>query len=263
MKGGKLMAVKTNDNEPTVLYENSDCLDFLKNIKSKSIDLILIDPPYEVSRETNFNSDEAKGKDTDRFRVSMNFGKWDTNFTEMKNTIIECYRVLKQHGTIICFYDLWKISNMAAYLNDAGFKQLRFVEWVKTNPVPLNSKSNYLTNSREIAVTAVKGNKPTFNSEYDNGIYHYPICHDKGRFHPTQKPLDLIETLIDKHSNQGDTVLDCFAGSATTAIAAFNMGRNFVGCELDNEYYKKSIDRLCQSGISHVYKVNCYGEHTR
>ena len=110
--------------------------------------------------------------------------------------------------------------------------------------MPINSKINYLTNAREVAVVGVKKNRPVFHSEYDNGVYKYPICHDKNRFHPTQKPLELIEALIYKHSNENDIVLDCFAGSATTAVAAYNLNRKFIGCELDETYYNKSIDRL-------------------
>ena len=71
-----------------------------------------------------------------------------------------------------------------------------------------------MTNAREIGVVGVKSGKPVFHSEYDNGVYSYPICHDKGRFHPTQKPVALLEEIIEKHSNEGDLVLDCFAGSA-------------------------------------------------
>ncbi|MDE6679591.1 MAG: site-specific DNA-methyltransferase, partial [Ruminococcus sp.] len=115
---------------------------------------------------------------------------------------------------------------------------------IKTNPVPLNSKINYLTNSREIALSGVKKSKPVFHSEYDNGIYKYPICHDKGRFHPTQKPVTLLEELIIKHSNENDTVLDCFSGSGSTAVASFYQNRNFLGCELSQEYFNKSVSRL-------------------
>ena len=93
----------------------------------------------------------------------------------------------------------------------------------------------------------VKGSKPTFNSSYDNGLYEYPICRDKGRFHPTQKPIKLIEELILKHSNEGDLVLDCFSGSGTTAVACMNTGRTFLGCELDKEYYNKSLKRIERS----------------
>jgi len=101
-----------------------------------------------------------------------------------------------------------------------------------------------LTNSREIALTAIKGSKPTFHSQYDKGIYEFPICHERDRFHPTQKPLNLLEALINKHSNAGDTVLDCFAGSASCAVACHNTGRNFMGCELDETYYQKASERI-------------------
>lgn len=234
------------ENEKLVL-KNKSCFDFLKDVDSNSVNLVLIDPPYEVSRDTNFLSGGLTGRNTDRFRVSMDFGDWDNNFTGLDIVVKECYRVLKKGGTFICFYDLWKITTLKEYMENAKFKQLRFIEWIKTNPVPLNSKTNYLTNSREIALSGVKGGHPTFHSDYDNGIYNYPICHDKGRFHPTQKPLGLIEDLIEKHSNKGDIVLDCFSGSGTTAVAALNKERHFIGCELSKEYYKKSIMRIEQS----------------
>lgn len=227
-----------------IKLENKSCFDFLPEIKANSVDLVLIDPPYEVSRDTNFQSGEATGRDTDRFRVSMDFGDWDQNFTGLDIVAKEAYRILRPGGTFICFYDLWKITTLKSYFDAAGFKQIRFIEWVKTNPVPINSKVNYLTNAREIAVVGVKGGKPTFHSEYDNGIYEFPICHDKGRFHPTQKPVALMEELIRKHTNVGDMVVDCFAGSATTAVAAYNTERNFNGCEISPEYYEKSMKRL-------------------
>lgn len=234
--------------KPTIDLYNKDCFDFLKEIKNETIDLVIIDPPYQISRKTNFNSGEKTGSDTDRFRVSMEFGDWD-KFDDLELVIKECYRVLKKNGTIICFYDLWKITELKKYFENSKFKQIRFIEWIKTNPIPLNSKINYLTNSREIAVTGVKISKPTFNSEYDNGIYNYPICHTKNRFHPTQKPIELIQELILKHSNAEDLILDCFSGSATTAVACYKTQRNFVGCELEKEYYEKSIKRILQECV--------------
>ena len=235
-----------------ITLTNQSCFDFLKTTPDKSVDLVLIDPPYEVSRDTNFQSGEPKGADTDRFRVSMDFGEWDNNFTGLDLVIKECYRLLKDGGTLICFYDLWKLTTLKEYFELANFKQLRFIEWVKTNPVPLNSKTNYLTNSREIAITGVKKGKPTFNSEYDNGVYNYPICHDKNRFHPTQKPVALLEDLILKHSNENDTVLDCFAGSGSTAVAAHNTNRNFIGCELSKEYFDKTLQRFDALGLKYT-----------
>jgi len=217
---------------------NEDCLEFLKKIKSDTVDLILTDPPYEISRTTGFSSVVNGVK---RFAVSMDFGEWDYDFKGLDEVIVEFYRILKKGGTLILFYDIWKISYLVKLLENVKFKQLRFIEWVKTNPVPINSKVNYLTNAREIAVTAVKYGKPVFNSKYDNGIYNYPIYHGKNRCHPTQKSLLLFEELIKKHSNKKDLVVDCFLGSGTTALASKNNGRNFKGCEIDPVFYKKSI----------------------
>ena len=101
-----------------------------------------------------------------------------------------------------------------------------------------------LTNSREIAILGIKDSNPTFNSAYDNGIYSYPLQGGKNRFHPTQKSLALFEELIKKHSNEGDTVLDTFLGSGTTALACKNTKRNFKGCEIDKTYYDKIIELL-------------------
>lgn len=227
-----------------MLYTNESCFDFLPSIDSKSIDLILIDPPYEISRETNFQNTKITGTDTDRFRISMDFGDWDKNFTNLEEVFKQGYRILKDGGTMICFYDLWKIETIKRYYDNNKFKQIRFIEWLKTNPVPINSKINYLSNAREIAVLGIKKAKPTFNSSYDNGIYQYPICHDKGRFHPTQKPLELIKELILKHSNEGDIILDCFSGSGTTGVAAIQTNRDFIGCEINPEYYEKSKERI-------------------
>ena len=101
----------------------------------------------------------------------------------------------------------------------------------------MNSSRNYLTNCREIAIVGIKKSKPTFNSKYDNAIYQFPLQGGKNRVHPTQKSLPLFETLIEKHSNENDIVLDTFLGSGTTAKAAKNTKRNFKGCEVCKEYY--------------------------
>ena len=193
-----------------------------------------------------------------KYAVKTDYGEWDSQFTieQLGLFIKHFYRVLRPGGTCIIFFDIWKITNLKDMLEakrynekteklaSTMFKQIRFIEWIKTNPQPINSKVNYLTNCREIALLGVKKSKPTFNSKYDKGIYHHPLQGGKQRFHPTQKSLPLFEELIAKHSNEGDLVLDCFAGSATTAIAARNTNRNFVGCEANEEYYNKSKERL-------------------
>lgn len=226
--------------------QQGDNLILLKEIPNNSIDLVLTDPPYLISKTTNFQSGEKVGDNRDRFRISMNFGSWDQvdNNYDFETLFNELFRVLKPSGTIIVFWDLWKLQDLARFLTNVNFKQLRFIEWVKTNPVPINSKINYLTNAREIAITAVKKNKPTFHGTYDNGIYEFPIESSKLRFHPTQKSIKLFETLIKKHSNEGDVVLDCFLGGGTTAYACVNTNRNCIGFEIDNTYVEKTKENL-------------------
>jgi site-specific DNA-methyltransferase (adenine-specific) len=225
--------------------EHSSCFPFLEKLEDNSIELILTDPPYLISRDTGFSN--GTNPDYDRLKISMQFGTWDQRFDGFPDVVKQFERVLKPSGTCIIFYDLWKISELAGWLKTAGLKQLRFMEWLKTNPVPINQSVNYLTNGREAAVSAVKGGKPTFHSKYDNGVYEFPIEHSKGRFHPTQKSLKLIEALVAKHSNLGDLVLDPFAGSGTTGVAAVTQGRRFIGCEIDQTYCERALLRLKDS----------------
>ena len=179
-----------------------------------------------------------------KYSVQTEYGEWDTSFTmeKLDEFIGEYYKKLRTGGTMIIFFDIWKITPLKELMEKHKFKQIRFLEWIKTNPQPLNSKVNYLTNSREIALLGVKGGKPTFNSKYDNAMYEYPIQGGKKRFHPTQKSLLLFEELIKKHSNEGDLVLDTFLGSGTTAIACKNTNRRFKGCEVSKEYYDKLME---------------------
>ena len=263
-----------------------DGLSFMKEIENNSVDLILTDPPYIISKTTGMNEfyntvkqnednnvtsvktdeeweeykklnniDDDDNKDNykkygtiygKKYSVRTDYGDWDKEFTiELLDQFIkQYYQKLKKGGTLIIFFDIWKITLLKDLLEKHKFKQIRFIEWIKTNPQPINSKVNYLTNCREIALIGVKGGKPTFNSSYDNGIYNFPLQGGKNRFHPTQKSLALFEKLIEKHSNENDLIMDTFLGSGTTAIAARNTKRNFVGCEVSAEYCDKIIELL-------------------
>lgn len=227
---------------------NDDCFNYIQNIKNESIDLILIDPPYSISKKSNFkNFSNSTNKELAKKygRISMDFGDWDRVDIDWNYLFKEYSRVLKNGGTLIVFFDIWKsyIIKEAAELNK--FKQPRVCQWQKTNPVPINSKTNYLSNAIEYFFTFVKGKNPTFNSEYDNGVYRYPICHGKERLnHPTQKPLGLIVDLINKHSNPGDVVLDTFAGSGTTGHASILTGRKYILIEKKEEYFKIIEERI-------------------
>jgi len=219
---------------------NGDCFKELKKIKDNSIDLILTDPPYIISKKSNFkNSDNKKFNKHD-----IDFGEWDKEFFDINTLLKECFRVLKKGGYLIIFYDIWKCNDIKVSADKLGFKQPRVCSWVKTNPTPINSKINYLSNAVEYFFTFTKGSNPTFNSKYDNGIYTYPLCHGKERVHPTQKPLKLILDLVEKHSKEGDVILDPFAGSGTTGEAAKIINRDYILIEKELEYYNLCNIRL-------------------
>ncbi len=227
---------------------NGDCYKELSKIKNNSIDLVLIDPPYQISRSSGFTNysedtnDEMKSK---YGKLSIDFGQWDKDKIDWNILFKEYYRILKKGGTLIVFYDIWKSNELKETAELVKFKQPRVGCWIKNNPVPINSKINYLSNATEYFFTFVKDKKPTFNSEYDNGFYKYPICHGKERYeHPTQKPLELIKDLIRKHSKPGDVVLDSFAGTGTTGHAAFLLDRKYILIEKDEKYFNIIEKRL-------------------
>ncbi len=227
---------------------NEDCFDFLPKLPSKSIDLILVDPPYLISRKSGFMrySEDAKKDMVVKYgKVSIDFGEWDKEEIDWDSLFREYYRVLRPGGTLIFFFDIWKSGMVKDVAERYRFKQPRIGQWHKTNPVPINSKINYLSNAIEYFFSFIKDKKPIFNSEYDNGVYRHPLCHGKERLeHPTQKPLSLISEIIEKHSRVGDTVLDTFAGTGTTGHACILSGRKYILVEKDAVYFGLIQNRL-------------------
>ena len=234
------------------LYTKKTDKELLQSIPNNSVDLILTDPPYIISRSTGMqtykdslesggNVNKKYGK---KYAMVSEFGEWDSSFTidDLKESVDEFYRILRSGGSCVIFFDLWKIETLRNLLDK--FSKHRFIEWIKTNPVPINQYATYLSNAREIAISCVKGGKATFHSKYDNGVYKYPIYNGKDRFHPTQKSLPLFEELIKKHSNEGDIVVDPYAGSGTTAVAAINTDRIYICGEPSDEYFQKGYDRV-------------------
>ena len=135
-----------------------DCLQELPKIESNSIDLIITDPPYLISRDSNFKqiSDSTSKEMSTKYNISIDFGDWDKVELDFNYLFKEWFRILKKGGTLIVFYDVWKSNEIKESANIVGFKQPRVCAWTKTNPVPINSKTNYLSNATEYFFTFVK-----------------------------------------------------------------------------------------------------------
>lgn len=190
-------------------------------------------------------------------RKGVDFGDWDKGFDQESYLETLCTKVRKG-GSIIVFNDYKNIGTMRNVLEVNGFTIKEMLIWKKTNPMPRNRDRLYVT-SIEVAIWAVNGKGWTFNrsrGNYENAIFEYSVEGGKNRIHPTQKPVSLIEELVSIHSRPGDIVLDTFMGSGTTAIACLNTGRNYIGFELDRDYYEKLTERVASHKLKETEVVD-------
>lgn len=227
----------------SIKLKNCDYIDLINEMLDEKIkvDLLLTDPPYCVSRTHQLGFSNMG-------RAGMDYGEWDYNF-DQKEWIIKTSKLVKDGGSIVIFNDWKNISYMCEALQESGYIIKDLLRWEKNNPMPRNVNSRYVTDF-EVAIWAVKGKKKwTFNKP-EEVSYLRPVFKSglvpggKNRIHPTQKHLGVIEEIIKIHSNLGDLIFDPFSGSGTTAVACKNLGRNFIGSEIEKDYYEKAIKRL-------------------
>lgn len=234
---------------------NDDTFNALKQFESKTFDMIFADPPYFLS---NDGITCSGGK-----MVSVNKGSWDTALSVKekhefnKKWIKECYRILKDTGTIWISGTLHNIYSIGMALEEEGFKIINNITWQKTNPPP-NLACKTFTHSTETILWAkkdLKKNKYTFNYELMKEINGNKQMKDvwttsltkpsekKQGKHPTQKPLEILERIILASTKENDLVLDPFCGSSTTGVAAAKLNRRYIGIDNEKEYLELSIRR--------------------
>jgi len=209
---------------------NEDCLEGMKRIPDASIDLVVTDPPYGIKYQSNMRTKSEK------FDVLINDDN-DIRFI----SYLELFRVLKENACCIVFAS-WK--NFAD-----DYKQLEklftirnTIIWYKRGGGMGDLKHSLLTDY-EIAIICHKGKCP-IRGKRDGSVWEVTKINPNKMQHPTQKPTELIERLIEKFSDEGDIVLDPFLGSGTTAIACINTNRNYIGFELDKHYCDIANERI-------------------
>jgi len=253
-------ALKFHDKKHGIKIYQGDCLDILAAIPEGCIDLIFADPPYFLS---NNGITCHAGR-----MVSVNKGEWDrsrgpdANHEFNRAWLAACQRVLKPNGTIWVSGTSHVIHSVGFAMQQLGFKLLNDITWVKPNPPP-NLSCRYFTHATETVIWAARSakSKHVFNyalmkktagGKQMKSVWTIPPPEpwDK-RFgkHPTQKPVALLERILQAASNEGDLVLDPFMGSGTTLLTALRLNRRVLGCELSLEWLDVSIQRICSDLI--------------
>lgn len=238
-------------------------LEILKKFPANSFDMIFADPPYLLSND-GFSVQAGK-------RVSVNKGEWDRSngfdkdFEFQNAWISECKRILKPNGTIWISGTYHSIYQCGFALQRNGYHILNDITWFKPNAAP-NLSCRFFTASHETLIWARKDKKGKHAFNYEqmkNGNWSedflkkpnlqmrsvWAISTPKpsektfGK-HPTQKPFELLRRIILSSTQKGDLILDPFAGSSTTGLAASYYDRKFIGIEIDPKYIDLSISRF-------------------
>lgn len=238
------------------LYEG-DVRNVVPQLMNHTFDMVFADPPYFLS---NGGFSIQAGK-----QVSVNKGDWDKSHGLVADTkfnfqwIKVCRERLSDSGTLWTCGTLHNIFSVATVLSELGFKILNSVTWQKTNPPP-NLSCRCFTHSTEILIWARKCKKVPHYYNYDlmrqlagdrqmTDVWRMPAIapwEKKCGKHPAQKPLALVVRAILASTRRGALILDPFAGSSTTGIAANLTGRKFVGVEQAREFVEMSIARRQQ-----------------
>ena len=189
------------------------------------VNCIITDIPYN---ECNRQSNGLRKLDKDKADVG------DFDIIDLTKNLCD-----KTKGSIYMFCGINQVSAIRKTMMNEGLST-RIIVWEKTNPSPMNGNKIWLSGI-ELCVFGKKS-KATFNLHCKNTVLRYPCGVNK--IHPTQKPIALMSYIVKASTKEGDTVLDPFMGSGTTAIACIREKRNFIGFELNKEYYDKACKRI-------------------
>ena len=213
-----------------------DCLEGLKKIPDKSIDLIVTDPPYEIE-----TTGAGLYKQTDKQYIKE-LNSMKDGFS--KEILDELCRVLKKIN-VYFFCSQKQIIPLLDYFVKGKKCNYNIISWHKTNPIPACG-NKYLTDTEFILFFRERGVK-IYGEFHTKFTYYITPLNQKDKKlygHPTVKPLNIVRNFIINSSLPGDIVLDPFMGSGTTAVACLETGRHFIGFETNEDYYNIALSRI-------------------
>ncbi|WP_431469399.1 site-specific DNA-methyltransferase [Sphingosinithalassobacter sp. LHW66-3] len=237
-----------------------DCIEAMRALPSKSVDMIFADPPYNLQLGGDLNRPDGSHVDavTDAWDKFDSLAAYDA-FT--RAWLAEARRILKDDGTIWVIGSYHNIFKVGAAIQDLGFWILNDIIWRKANPMP-NFKGTRFTNAHETLIWASTGEKARYTFNYRSmktlndelqmrSDWEFPICGGQERLkkdgvkvHPTQKPEALLYRVLLASTKPGDVVLDPFFGTGTTGAVAKRLGRRWIGIDREGTYIEAAQARI-------------------
>ena len=208
---------------------NIDCMQFMETVDNNSYHLTLTDIPYNIVN-----------RDSNGLRV-LDKKSADIMLFDLHEFLDHIYRITS--GTIIIFCSKEQLSDIHAYFHDKQTKNLGTVRqliWQKSNPSPMNGQYIYLSGIENAVWFKKRG--ATFNAHCKNTVFTYPC--GRSKLHPTEKNHDLLKELILDNSNETDIVFDPCAGSGSHLLVAKNTNRQYIGCEINEDWFLIAKNRL-------------------
>lgn len=247
---GKVKTLESYGTSPPVKYKPTIIKGFaeeeLKKIPDESVDLIIIDPPYGIEYNTNFRNEES---DTIG-EISLDNEKIFEMFPEV---VRQCFRIMKNNSAIYVF-SRWDTTGRFIELLSKYFRIKNRLNWVKNNWSMGDLEGAYAGQCEDI-IFAVKG-RHILKKGRPTDFLEYSRVAGSNLLHSHQKPLELLDFLIDNSSKRGDTILDCYAGSGSTIIAGVNKGRKTIAIELNDKYLNIIEDRLEKECYTKIKGIN-------
>ena len=223
---------------------HTDCFVKMRDMLNQGIkvDHIITDPPYAISTENQFHTMRNP-------RKGIDFGDWDWNF-DPAEWLDLAFPLLDKDGSLIIFCSYKFISHICNKIEQLNGVVKDILVWQKSNPMPRNINRRYVQDM-EFAIWAVKSKKSkwVFNKSntvtYQRAFFQTPTLLGKERTaHPTQKPIALMKDIIEIHTEIDDVIFDPFMGVGSTGVAALALGRAFIGCEQNKEWFSLAQKRL-------------------
>ena len=240
------MQIHFSNIVPDIHIYNENCLDVFKTIPDESIDLIATDPPYPVmARGNNGNSGGMFLK-----KINMDGKVFEHNDINVSEYAPEFFRVLKDGSHLYVMTNHINLIEMLNTFTKVGFHFIKSLIWDKGNKI----MGQFYMSQFEYILFFRKGFGKKINNCGTSDILSIPNdktkASDGSNYHDTEKPVELFKILIENSTQKGEVVMDPFMGIGGCGVACKQIGRSFIGCEIDKKYFDVAKNRI-ESGVYH------------